>query len=269
MFDRLYSRSTCTLCLYVALRLQVTTFLSCHWLWDKVGGIWAPVRANHMNGTIGWSHVSDLLLVIPTVRYWQTYYCECNIVLVWLESYFVVLYAVLLILLLGACWHCSDICKRVNMCAIHVVFFYHYKLVNCIRGTAALACYVTLVIIEDHLLAADSLTVMCQSGNMRGDTCYPVCNKLQLHFRRPSVWSCLPALNRLDFSSLTGDWKHESLSERPAELVVDGVRHRDGKHRAEFQRPQLFVREALHGHARVWWDMTARQSIIIMSPWFF
>lgn len=56
-------------------------------------------------------------------------------------------------------------------------FFNHYKLINYIRGTAALACYVTLVIIKDHLLAEDSLTVMCQSGNMHGDACYPVCNK--------------------------------------------------------------------------------------------
>lgn len=46
--------------------------------------------------------------------------------------------------------------------------------------------------------------------------------------------------------------RDESLSERPAELAGDGVRHRDGKHRAEFQRSQFSVRKALHRHARVW-----------------
>ncbi len=48
------------------------------------------------------------------------------------------------------------------------------------------------------------------------------------------------------------DSNDESLSERPAELVGDGVRHCGGKHGAEFQRSQLLVRKALHRHARVW-----------------
>ena len=45
----------------------------------------------------------------------------------------------------------------------------------------------------------------------------------------------------------------ESPPERPAELAADGVRHRGGEHGAELQRSQLPVREALHGHAGVWW----------------
>lgn len=59
------------------------------------------------------------------------------------------------------------------------------------------------------------------------------------------------SLNRLLLSDRC-DGDDESLSERPAELVGDGVRHRDGKHRAEFQRPQLSVREAVHRRATVW-----------------
>lgn len=43
----------------------------------------------------------------------------------------------------------------------------------------------------------------------------------------------------------------ESLSERPAQLAGDGVRHRGGKHRAELQGSQFPVGEALHGHATV------------------
>lgn len=48
------------------------------------------------------------------------------------------------------------------------------------------------------------------------------------------------------------DGGDEPLSERPAELVGDGVRHRDGKHRTEFQGSQLPVGKALHGDATVW-----------------
>lgn len=65
------------------------------------------------------------------------------------------------------------------------------------------------------------------------------------------IWLVLP--NRCVSQTDRQDSQDESLSERPAELVGDGVRHRDGKHGAEFQRSQLPVREALHRHARVWW----------------
>lgn len=46
--------------------------------------------------------------------------------------------------------------------------------------------------------------------------------------------------------------KDESLSQRTAQLADDGVGRRGGKHGAEFQRPQLPVREGLHWHATVW-----------------
>lgn len=56
-------------------------------------------------------------------------------------------------------------------------------------------------------------------------------------------WGAVPVKVYISFNTFlfpTGVWKifkekkYESPSERPSELVGDGVRHRDGKHCAEF-----------------------------------